>query len=296
MGCSIKRCYKLTLFLELMLVGCTTPIDTEHYHSMDEASNPENKRLVVRRKRYATGIGSQSYDKLRNSLTVSNVSYIANSNSLKYEPYSRIGNSNYTVNGEDYEVWTDIENYQEIGIASWYGPGFHGEKTSNGETYDQKGISAAHKNLPLPSYVKVTNLENNKTLIVRVNDRGPFHEGRIIDLSEGAAIALDVVSNGTAKVKVELIKVPEPPNAKELYAKQHSRYIQIVASNDLEKANKVAEEIRKKFSKSTRDVFVKQYTGMFKVFVGPFLPKVAEIELNKLKNNGYADSYLLYLD
>lgn len=125
----------------------------------------------------------------------------------KYEALSRGGNKDYTVLGQNYMVWDDNDSYQEIGIASWYGPGFHGNKTSNGEVYNQKGYTAAHKNLPLPSYLKVTNLENKKSVIVRVNDRGPFHGSRIIDLSEGAAKAIDMTGKGTAQVKIEKIAV-----------------------------------------------------------------------------------------
>ena len=125
----------------------------------------------------------------------------------KYEPISRGGNKDYTVLGQNYMVWTGCNSYQEVGTASWYGPGFHGNKTSNGEVYNQKGYTAAHKNLPLPSFVKVSNLENGKTVIVRVNDRGPFHGSRIIDLSEGAAKAIDMTKKDTAKVKLELIDI-----------------------------------------------------------------------------------------
>lgn len=125
----------------------------------------------------------------------------------KYEPVSRGGNKDYTVLGQNYMVWTGCDSYQEVGTASWYGPGFHGNKTSNGEVYNQKGFTAAHKNLPLPSFVKVTNLENGRTVIVRVNDRGPFHGSRIIDLSEGAAKAIDMTRKGTAKVKLELVDI-----------------------------------------------------------------------------------------
>lgn len=124
-----------------------------------------------------------------------------------YEAVSRGGNKDYRVLGNNYMVWKGCKSYQEIGTASWYGPGFHGNNTSNGEYYDQKGYTAAHKNLPLPSYVKVTNLENGKMVIVRVNDRGPFHGSRIIDLSEGAAKYIDMTRKGTAKVKLELIDV-----------------------------------------------------------------------------------------
>ena len=123
----------------------------------------------------------------------------------RFEAPSRGGNSDYKVLGQSYLVWTNCNSYQEVGTASWYGPGFHGNKTSNGELYDQKGYTAAHKNLSLPSYLKVTNLENGRAVIVRVNDRGPFHDSRIIDLSEGAAKAIDMTKKGTARVKLELI-------------------------------------------------------------------------------------------
>lgn len=282
----------LLIICELLLVGCVSQPSFPVYSSDQKAEDSSNKRIVVRRKKYATGIGSETRSSRKQHEKVIGIDGVK----VKYEPYSRIGNTDYTVNGNFYEVWTDIEDYQEIGIASWYGPGFHGEKTSNGEVYNQQAISAAHKNLPLPSYVKVTNLDNNKSLVVRVNDRGPFHDGRIIDLSEGAAQRLGVIENGTAKVKLELIKAPEPHNAKELYAKEHSRYIQVVASNDQNKANELARKLRQSLAKSSKEIFVKEYTGMYKVYLGPYLPNQAEQELIKVKNVGYPDAYLLYLD
>lgn len=124
-----------------------------------------------------------------------------------YEPLSKGGNKDYTVLGKHYEVWTGYNSYLEIGTASWYGPGFNGNKTSNGEIYNQKGFSAAHKNLPLPSFLKVTNLDNGKAVVVRVNDRGPFHGDRIIDLSEGAAREIGIIAKGTGRVKLEYIDV-----------------------------------------------------------------------------------------
>lgn len=116
-------------------------------------------------------------------------------------------NRDYRVLGKSYEVWNGMTSYIEEGTASWYGPNFHGKKTSMGETYNQKGYSAAHKNLPLPSYLKVTNLSNNKKMVVRVNDRGPFVGSRILDLSEGAARYLGVIGPGTAKVRIEYLNV-----------------------------------------------------------------------------------------
>ncbi|WP_319781935.1 septal ring lytic transglycosylase RlpA family protein [Oceanisphaera sp. IT1-181] len=137
----------------------------------------------------------------------------------RYEPYTRGGNKNYNVWGQDYEVWQDVQNYRDEGLASWYGAKFHGFNTSNGEVYDMYTMTAAHKNLPLPSFVRVTNKENGKQVVVRVNDRGPFHEGRVIDLSYAAAYKLGMLATGTASVKVELIKMA--PNGKEVRLAQN---------------------------------------------------------------------------
>jgi len=122
-------------------------------------------------------------------------------------PYSRGGNKDYTVRGISYQVRDTHHNYQQSGIASWYGSKFHGHLTSNGEIYDMYGLSAAHKSLPIPSFAKITNLDNNKHTIVRINDRGPFHPQRLIDLSYGAAFKLGVLEHGTANVKIESITV-----------------------------------------------------------------------------------------
>lgn len=122
------------------------------------------------------------------------------------EPITAAGNkSPYTVFGQTYHVMTNARAYKESGTASWYGPGFHGRKTSNGERYNMYTVSAAHKTLPIPSYVRVTNLDNKRELIVRINDRGPFHDNRIIDLSYAAAVKLGFAQQGTARVTVEFI-------------------------------------------------------------------------------------------
>lgn len=121
----------------------------------------------------------------------------------RVEPPSRYGNpDSYVVFGERYHVLDSADGFRQRGTASWYGTKFHGRRTSSGETYDMYLMTAAHKTLPLPTYVRVTNLDNDKSIIVRVNDRGPFHDGRIIDLSYAAALKLGVVSTGTAPVEV----------------------------------------------------------------------------------------------
>jgi rare lipoprotein A len=109
----------------------------------------------------------------------------------------------YTVLGKTYFPLQESKTYVASGTASWYGTKFHGQNTANGEVYDLYGMSAAHKTLPLPSYVRVTNLDNNKSVILRVNDRGPFYSDRIIDLSYAAAKKLGYAETGTARVKVE---------------------------------------------------------------------------------------------
>jgi len=122
------------------------------------------------------------------------------------EPLARYGNrSPYTVLGKTYRLRKSAEGYVERGIASWYGTKFHGRPTSSFEPYDMYKFTAAHKTLPLPSFVRVTNLENGRSLIVRVNDRGPFHRGRIIDLSYAAALRLGVHAKGTAHVEVRTV-------------------------------------------------------------------------------------------
>jgi rare lipoprotein A len=127
----------------------------------------------------------------------------------RYESYAPANFRPYTVLGKYYTPMRSARGFEEYGQASWYGQKFHGHLTSNGEIYDMFSMTAAHKTLPLPSFVKVTNLDNQKVTIVRVNDRGPFHPGRVIDLSYAAAKKLDVLSTGVANVKVEVIHIDE---------------------------------------------------------------------------------------
>jgi rare lipoprotein A len=130
----------------------------------------------------------------------------------RLEPRARYGNPPfYDVFGKRYYVLSSSVGYRERGVASWYGPGFHKERTSTGEPYDMYGMTAAHKTLPLPAYVRVTNLQNGRSVVVRVNDRGPFVGNRIIDLSYTAAAKLDMLRNGTAMVEVRSIDTSVPP-------------------------------------------------------------------------------------
>ena len=128
---------------------------------------------------------------------------------VRPDPILPLGNgSPYVIDGLSYTVLKEYENYSAQGIASWYGAKFSGHRTSNGELYDLYKPSAAHKSLPIPSFARVTNLENGRSIVVRVNDRGPFHEDRLIDLSYAAAVKLGYMEKGTARVEVEVIPVP----------------------------------------------------------------------------------------
>lgn len=141
------------------------------------------------------------------------VSNIANA-VPKHEPRSRYGNmASYEVFGKRYYTLKSSQGYKERGVASWYGNKFHGRKTSSGEKYNMYAMTAAHKTLPLPTYVEVTNLENGQQIIVKVNDRGPFHQNRIIDLSYVAAKKLGITRKGTGLVEVRAVNPSEPYRA-----------------------------------------------------------------------------------
>jgi rare lipoprotein A len=174
----------------------------------------------------------------------------------KVEPRSLYGNkSPYTVLGKTYRVLSSARGYDERGIASFYGAKFHGYKTSSLENYDMYAFSAAHKTLPLPSYARVTNLENGKSVIVRINDRGPFHENRLIDLSYAAAVKIGVWPKGTGLVEVraidpaypdedgspaELTTQPAVPSG----SARPAIWLQVGAFADLANADRVASRLR----------------------------------------------------
>ena len=137
----------------------------------------------------------------------------------RHEPRSRYGNpETYAVFGRTYRVQRSARGHVERGMASWYGPGFHAERTSSGEPYDMYAMTAAHKTLPIPAYVRVTNLANGRSVVVRVNDRGPFVGERIIDLSYTAAWKLDMIRQGTAPVEIRVIEPGEEPPTRLLTA------------------------------------------------------------------------------
>ena len=189
------------------------------------------------------------------------------------EPRARYGNhSPYSVLGKTYTVLPTSKGYHERGIASWYGSKFHGRRTSSGEPYDMHLATAAHKSLPLPTYAEVTNLDNGRKMIVKINDRGPFHDDRIIDLSYAAAIKLGVDQTGTARVDVRAIDVStSKPSAVKV---ADGTFLQVGAFSK----RKTAEDMAgKMMSAQLKPVSVQKSRGLYKVWIGPYASE-SEIE------------------
>jgi len=206
----------------------------------------------------------------------------------RYEPYSRGGNADYTVRGINYKVLREVTEFSESGNASWYGNKFHGYLTANGERYNMFAMSAAHKNLPLPSYVQVTNLENNKQIIVRVNDRGPFHQGRIIDLSYAAAYKLDMLKSGTAKVKIKLLHFPEQENKANQFDGDY--YIQYLVTSMQEKADQLGKKLSATYQ--VKSLFV-QDSNRYKLRLGPFTSQLTAQNLLAKIQQDYPKAFII---
>lgn len=205
------------------------------------------------------------------------------------DPILTFGNiSPYSIDGVSYTVLEDYRHYREQGTASWYGAKFSGHKTSNGELYDLYQPSAAHKTLPIPSYARVTNLDNGKTIVVRVNDRGPFHPDRIIDLSYAAAVKLGYMEHGTARVEVEVVEVVGVEDRRDpIYG--NYRYLQLGAFGREDSAQDLVAELKPLL---TAEVFVSavELDGalLYRVRVGPVDDKNHLVAVQQqLQDSGY---------
>ena len=212
----------------------------------------------------------------------------------KAEPLHRYANRQYVALGKTYDPLTTLGNYKERGVASWYGKKFHGMGTSSGEVYDMYGMTAAHPILPIPSYARVTNLSNHKSVVVRINDRGPFLHDRIIDLSYTAAHKLGIVGNGSSEVEVESIATdsavtaplaaaepikseplsPEPkiaPAAASVSAPATGKtYLQLGAFKSQQGAESFLIRMRAEFNGSGKQVSLYEKDGLTRVHLGPY--------------------------
>jgi rare lipoprotein A len=207
------------------------------------------------------------------------------------EPLHRGANRPYTVFGKSYAPNVANEPFRQSGLASWYGRKFHGQKTSIGETYDMYAMTAAHPTLPLPSYVRVTNPANNRSVIVRLNDRGPFHQDRVIDLSYVAAAKLDLIRRGSGLVTVErvfpgddlnlaaqpaLVPMPMPVpvatnvTTSPVNAEAGQLYLQLGAFSSAENAEIFRARMSRELTWNQEPIAVLQKDGLYRVRLGPY--------------------------
>jgi rare lipoprotein A len=218
----------------------------------------------------------------------------------KAELRSKSGNPPfYEVRGKRYYVMDDSDGYQERGVASWYGKKFHGRLTASGETYDMYAATAAHKTLPLPAYALVTNLENGRSIVVRINDRGPFVANRLIDLSYGAAVELDMIKNGTSFVEVQVVTTkskgrrPRTGSRKAKVA-TGALFVQVGAFGDRRNANRLRSML---LNAGVADVVVRndRINGqpIYRVRIGPVASvKEFDATVERVGKLGVSDAYL----
>lgn len=179
----------------------------------------------------------------------------------KLEPLHRYANRPYQVFGRNYVPLTQLQPFRERGLASWYGRRFHGQKTSSGEVYDMYAMTAAHPTAPIPSYLRVTHLGNGRSVVVRVNDRGPFHPGRVVDLSYVAAFKLGFIQAGSAQVEVEaLLPGGEPPAV----------YVQVGAFASRENAESLRARFASELAWVKESVQLLLTGNLWRLHVGPY--------------------------
>jgi rare lipoprotein A len=209
----------------------------------------------------------------------------------------------YVVAGERYQPLRSHDGFSEQGLASWYGLDFHGKKTSNGEIYDMHALTAAHKTLPLGIHVKVTNLNNGKEIVVRLNDRGPFVKGRVIDLSYTAAQALDVVRPGTAPVRVEALGYKETDGGGKVSYRPATSYqigtfaVQVGAFGQADNAQRLANQLRAQYGAATVQEGWVNGQRFHRVRAGRYSTlDAADAARQKFETSGYPNSFVVGLD
>ncbi|WP_339721545.1 septal ring lytic transglycosylase RlpA family protein [uncultured Paraglaciecola sp.] len=221
----------------------------------------------------------------------------------KYESYAKANMRPYIVRGIRYQPLSTGKGFSDKGHASWYGQKFHGHQTANGEIYDMYQMSGAHKTLPLPSFVRVTNLKNGKQVVVRVNDRGPFHRGRVIDLSYAAALKLDMLKTGVAEVKIDVVHVDQTGNITvgrnpiiqdAPNTNDQRLFIQVAALQNKTQIDKLAKTLTSLYQRPHKTRLEK---GIYKLHLGPLSNEFeADKLLNVLKSNDYPGAYKVYAD
>ncbi len=279
--------YILSCFILLYLAGCSTA------PQRTESSIPGKSSPIVSSKGVYKG-GGYYKDDGPGENAPANIEAIPDAQP-KAEPLHKFANNPYTVFGQQYVPATNFKPYKARGIASWYGKKFHGKKTSCGEPYDMYGMTAAHPTLPIPSYVKVTNLQTNKSVVVRVNDRGPFHSARLMDLSYTAAYKLGIVQKGSGLVEVESInpaapaqvvvaaltdqepiksadpvEPAEPAPSDTPPIEQRGIFLQLASFGTQLNAQNFSDKIKAQLGNLSEVLHIFAKNGLFKVHLGPY--------------------------
>jgi len=261
----------LLLFIVFILAGCSSaPQQTE---PPQRAELPPRTEPAVPEKKAPPSKGGYYKDDGPDEKPPPNLASIPDA-VPRTEPLHRYANRPYQVFGKSYAPIAARQPYKERGMASWYGKKFHGQKTSSGEVYDMYAMSAAHKTLPIPSYARVTNVKNGKSVVVRINDRGPFHSDRIIDLSYAAAYKLGYIGAGSAMVEVESVEPgqSEVKNAAEVKntIEEKSTYIQVGAFSSRGNAEDYRERVARQLTWLTDGVQVLSIGNLWRLHVGPY--------------------------
>lgn len=272
----------IVVVLLILLVGCKAPDTTV---STTTTAKKNNSNL------YTSHSKSSIYARYKNTnnrYTINQDAAPIQQDQLNFkepvpakEPLSRYGNPvEYDVDGHTYRVMKSSSGYKTRGVASWYGTKFHKQRTSSGEPYNMYVMTAAHKTLPLPTYIKVKNLDNGRSAVVKVNDRGPFHSDRVVDLSYAAALKLGVFPKGTANVEIETLMGP---------AGVAHYYLQAGAFASEVSAKRLREQLARI---TPSPVFIEHYKQHFVVRVGPFADKSMSDKLKlKLAQNGVKGAF-----
>lgn len=187
----------------------------------------------------------------------------------RLEPLHRFANRPYQVFGRDYTPLTALAPFRQRGVASWYGRRYHGGLTSSGETYDMYAMTAAHPTLPVPSYARVTHLASGRSVVVRINDRGPFHAERVIDLSYAAAHRLGIVADGSALVEIESVLPGEAPGTAATAA-HGGVYLQLGAFAARESAEVFRSRLKRELAWLTETIHIVVVDALFKLHLGPY--------------------------
>lgn len=265
------------VLVSLVLVACSTMNKTATANNQSSTKSPGATAKLAK---FSERIQHDGSDRLPINLD------LVPSEIPQQEPLIPSANRSYSVYGQSFTPVNNAASYRKTGQASWYGRKFHGRKTTSGERYDMYAMTAAHPTLPIPSYARVTNLRNGKTVIVRINDRGPFHARRLIDLSYAAAGRLDFVGEGATKVEIERVWPVAEGQAVTTRSPSEARtkagepvYLQLGAHGKLANAEAQQLSLLKKLpDEQDSKLAIVNRTGVYRVRLGPFKSGLAALQ------------------